>query len=121
MCLAAVLGSASQASAGMSADLAETFAGCVGRFSAELEHAWLMNEPTADDLQGRRLTFISLLEASMPKGNARDILSVRIESKLAHASLLTAATFERNSELSHAAKVSAAAYLSACEMLILDG
>ena len=74
-------------------NLHHLFAGCAGRFSAEMEHAWLMGNVEADLFEDRRRTFLSLMEAVMPANSAREVLRYRIENKMAHASLLTISTF----------------------------
>ena len=82
----------------MSNTLFSTFASCTGRLSAEMEHAWLMNDPRADDLAHRRGQFVDLLEAVVPDDQKRHALTLRIDAKLAHAALLTQATFSEDSD-----------------------
>lgn len=74
------------------------FATCAGRFSAELEHAWLMSDEQADEIERSRHMFIDLLNAAIPSEQSRHALHLRIEAKVAHASLLTQATFSRDQE-----------------------
>ena len=102
------------------ADLAQTFAGCAGRMSAEMEHAWLINDPAAPDYEGQRLTFLALLDATMPRGQERTVLHHRIEAKLAHASLLTIATFSDRADRADRARTRAKWHLSACTEMLLD-
>lgn len=99
----------------------QTFAGCAARYSAEMEHAWLMSDPIADELQDRRSQFLALLEATIPADRGRDVLSYRIETKLAHASLLTLATFNSDARRAHSARIVAEHHLSTCSALLLGG
>ena len=101
--------------------LHQLFAGCAGRFSAEMEHAWLMGKVEADLFEDRRRTFLSLVEAVMPADSARDVLRHRIENKMAHASLLTISTFGSDPKLAEAANSAARAYRLGCERILLDG
>ncbi len=78
--------------------LMSDFATCAGRFSAELEHAWLMSDELADEIERRRHMFIDLLEAAIPSEQSCHALHLRIEAKVAHASLLTQATFSPDQE-----------------------
>lgn len=96
------------------------FAECVGRFSAEMEHAWLLSDPEADALQVRRSTFIALMEASMPTQKAREVLAYRLDNKIAHASLLTIASFGRDPDHAQRAREKARFYRVSCEQLLLD-
>jgi len=104
-----------------SSNLYMVFGGCVGRFSAELEHAWLVGDPASQDIEATRATFISLLEATMPPDSGRYVLTHRLDHKIAQASLLTIATFSRDTDRARAALLSAKTYRRACERLLLDG
>lgn len=73
--------------------LVYAFASCAGRFSAELEHAWLMSDRRATEIEHRRNLFIDLLNATVPPERQRDALSLRIDAKAAHARLLSQAAF----------------------------
>lgn len=95
------------------------FAGCAGRFSAEMEHAWLMNDPAARHFERDRATFVTLTEASMPSQQGRQILSHRIEAKLAHSALLQKATFDTRPRTADTARRIAARHLAACKALLL--
>ena len=108
-----------QAAAG--SPLFQQFAGCVGRMSAEMEHAWLLNDPAADAIAAQRLTFLSLLDATMPAGHERDALAARIDAKMAQATLLTAATFGTSSDRVTHARNRAAWHVRVCREMLLDG
>ena len=101
-------------------DLAQMFAGCAGRMSAQMEHAWLTNDPAADAYEGQRLTFIALLDATVPKGQERAALHHRIDAKLAHASLLTIASFSDRPDRAAHARMRAEWHMTACTELLLD-
>lgn len=100
--------------------LVQVFAGCAGRFSAEMEHAWLMGAPEARAIEAHRLRFLSLLAAIMPPQAARQMLSYRIEVKLAHAALLTLATFGENSQRAGQAARLARQHVTSCQSMLLD-
>ena len=77
--------------------LTHIFATCTGRFSAELEHAWLMGHPETDSIAHRRAQFEDLLYAVATDGEHRDLLNRRINAKQAHAQILQQATFSTDS------------------------
>ncbi|MGV6803926.1 MAG: hypothetical protein ACWA49_06950 [Ruegeria sp.] len=99
----------------------KSFAGCAGRFSAEMEHAWLLNDPKAQDYELRRGGFVSLLEATTTADNAEFVLGHRVNSKHAHARLLQTATFASDEVKASAARRAANRYLDECNLLILGG
>lgn len=74
-------------------DLTISMAGCVGRFSAELEHAWLMRDAQSAVLEDQRAEFLAILEAITSPDAKTAIMAHRIEAKNAHAQLLSVATF----------------------------
>ena len=79
-----------------------------------------MGDSRADGLQEQRTVFLSLLGATLPAEEARQTLQHRIETKLAHASLLTRATFGEDKLHAETAKTVARGYVSACQNLLLD-
>jgi len=103
-----------------STDLASIMAGCVGRYSAQLEHAWLMNDPSSAALERRRAIFLSILDAAMPEGAGPRILHHRIEAKHAQARLLTSASFDTHQGRATWSKRRARIYIERCSALILD-
>ncbi|MEO0633636.1 MAG: hypothetical protein AAFY52_05830 [Pseudomonadota bacterium] len=100
--------------------LHEAFAGCVGRMSAEMEHAWLMGDD-ATQVEAERLSFLSLLDATLPSGAAPGALAHRIDSKMAHASLLTISTFAEDQTRGTNARLRAQWHLRQCRNMLLDG
>lgn len=100
--------------------LFRVFAECVGRFSAEREHAWLVGDPDAALYEDQHRVFLSLLDATLPRDRARDALAHRVEVKMAHASLLQRATFSQHPEQVTRARQLAASYRKTCQHLLLD-
>ncbi|WP_206540150.1 hypothetical protein [Tateyamaria sp. ANG-S1] len=99
--------------------LAYTFAECAGRFSAEMEHAWLMNDLGASDHETDRASFSMLTSATMAPNEGRDILNHRIEVKLAHAALLQQASFGTTPQRAQSAQKVAKQHIAACRTLLL--
>ncbi len=100
--------------------LISEFATCAGRFSAELEHAWLMYDERAGEIERRRLLFIDLLNATIPNEQRRHALNLRIEAKVAHASLLTQATFSQDRERAFWAVRRAESEIAYCTSFLLE-
>lgn len=100
--------------------LMSSFAACAGRFSAELEHAWLMNDDRTDQIAHRRAQFIDLLNATVPDDQRRHALHLRIDAKMAHAQLLTAASFSRDADRSKWAVRRARAEIDYCTGFLLE-
>lgn len=101
-------------------DIVETFAGCVGRLSAEMEHAWLVDGPEADRIAQDRGEMLMLLTATQPIERARDYLAYRIDVKMAHAALLTQASFGQNPQGAENARRLALHYTEQCRALLLS-
>ncbi|MCB1333183.1 MAG: hypothetical protein KDK26_05910 [Roseivivax sp.] len=103
-------------------DRTELFAVCTGRLSATMEHQWLMSDPKADETEAMRAYFVSLLTASMEDSgmDPREVLNLRIEAKMAHARLLTRASFARDARDARTAQRMAAQYVAACRSLLLS-
>ena len=80
--------------------LVSAFASCAGRFSAELEHAWLLHTERISEIEDRRRRFINLLEATIPQDQHRLALSLRINAKAAHAQLLSQTTIADDADRS---------------------
>lgn len=102
------------------ADLVATFATCAGRFSAELEHAWLMRPDRADRIASRRAAFSDLLDAATAPDQRADALNLRIEAKAAHAGLLSHAAFSRDAEMAVWALKRARSELDYCTGFLLE-
>lgn len=102
-------------------DLTREFAYCTGRYSAEMEHAWLMSDASAEVPEARRAAFVSLLEAVAPDGSGSSILNYRISAKVAHAALLVRASFSEDAQTQANAKAQARTHLEACDRFLLQG
>ena len=97
--------------------LAERFAACTGRLSAQMEHHWLLSRP-ADTIARRREAMISLLEAVQPPGGGPALLARRIEAKHAQAALLTRASFNDDPADAHWALARAEGEIASCAALL---
>ncbi|WP_050528800.1 hypothetical protein [Pseudaestuariivita atlantica] len=100
------------------------FADCAGRYSAEVEHVWLMGGPARDEIMQRRELFAELVQASLPMAEesgitGRQIIAWRVEAKLAHAALLQSATFAGDDAVSDRADRAARGFVTQCDRLIL--
>ncbi|WP_281995606.1 hypothetical protein [Ruegeria faecimaris] len=100
--------------------LMSSFAACAGRFSAELEHAWLMNDDRTDQIAHRRAQFIDLLNTTVPDDQRRHALHLRIDAKMAHAKLLSAARFSHDADRSKWAVRRARAEIDYCTGFLLE-
>lgn len=76
--------------------LLREFAVCAGRFSALVEHQWLVDGPTSDAAARTRDSLLALVEAVEGPGMAATAMGWRIEAKVARKALLTQAHFARD-------------------------
>jgi hypothetical protein len=97
------------------------FARCSGQLSAEREHAWLTGHRDADQLDRQRRAFLALLEATPRPGNAQTAMAYRIEAKMAHAALLSQASFSLDAGRADRARQLAAHHVGTCQSLLLGG
>lgn len=97
-----------------------TFAGCVGRLSAEMEHAWLFVDRPSESIARQRANMIELLDLVDEGYTGREILAMRIDAKAAHARLLTRAAFNDDASDAAWALRRAEAQISACKSLLLS-
>lgn len=104
----------------MPQDPLQTFASCVGRLSATMEHQWLMSDPASDRTAAQRAAMLSLVDAVMAPDQGRQVLAWRIDAKQAHAVLLTRATFSGDAEDASWALRQAEAQLAQCTGLLLS-
>ena len=111
---------AGQVQAGTLIDLPREFATCAGRYSAMMEHAWLMHDPEADEYMRLRSSFVALLEAT-DTGPGEVSFHRRIDAKFAQAALLQTATFSQKPEVADQARHQIDAHLSFCRQLVLGG
>ncbi|MEM6390804.1 MAG: hypothetical protein AAF825_13280, partial [Pseudomonadota bacterium] len=94
---------------------------CTGRYSALMEHQWLIRDPASRDTEQRRKRFADLIEAVVAPGQGAAVMAMRIEAKMAQAALLFARDFSQDQALRHAAARASEAEIAACEMLLLQG
>ena len=106
--------------ASMALDYPKEFASCAGRYSAMMEHAWLIESPSAGDYERMRETFITLLEA-IDGGPGKVRLHRRVYAKFAQASLLHLATFSLEPEIAERAEEQVESHLAFCRGLVLGG
>ncbi|SLN25905.1 hypothetical protein PSA7680_01119 [Pseudoruegeria aquimaris] len=95
------------------------FATCAGRLSAQMEHQWMFDGAASEITMAHRDSVIDILDALMPPERGRDVLAMRIEAKMAHAALLTRATFNDDTEDAAWAKATAVRLAAECEALLL--
>jgi len=119
--LAATLSTALGGQAIAENDMSWTFAACAGRFSAEMEHSWLIGTPDSEQHESNRATFASLTQAVMTKSTARALLHHRVHVKRVHAQLIQTANFVEDQRRARLAKRMAASHLNACHGLLLGG
>jgi hypothetical protein len=89
---------------------------CLGRFSAQIEHAHLMGTEVAD-ATARHNHFSELYDAL---GGTTQLLSLRIAQKTHHARLLQIATFNQDPRRRQMAARQAQMQISSCEQLALS-
>ena len=80
----------------MADPLLRDFAVCTGRFSALVEHQWLVDGPASDASAGVRDNLWALVEAVAEPGEAATAMNWRIEAKVAHKALLDRAWFAKD-------------------------
>nr|MCU0903680.1 hypothetical protein [Tabrizicola sp.] len=72
------------------------FAVCTGRYSALVEHQWLVDGPASNATAGTRDSLWALVEAVAGPSEARAALNWRIEAKVAQKALLDRAYFAQD-------------------------
>jgi hypothetical protein len=107
-----------------SAERALAFAACAGRYSAEMEHGWLLHPADSPAAEARRDAFLALLDAVAP--DALDdgvpphlLMATRIEEKAAQAALLQRAAFHTDPLAAGAAHGAAARRIATCGAWLL--
>ena len=117
--LAVLFTAAFSSSSAAEPTLLRDFATCTGRFSAEVEHSWLMESAEADHKEVLYENMAALLASVTSREDATQALSMRIDAKAAHAQLLLQAAFGWDAVQRASSKQRAAELLSACSSLIL--
>jgi hypothetical protein len=94
--------------------LLREFAVCAGRFSALVEHQWMVDGPASDASAGTRDNLLALVAAVEEPGMAAKVMGWRIEAKVAQKALLTQAHFAKDA----LAERRASELLQACAALV---
>ncbi len=94
--------------------LVREFAVCSGRYSALVEHQWLVDGPASDASAGTRDTLWALVEAVAEPGESAKAMRWRIEAKMAQRALLDRGFFAQD----QAAEKRSAQLLQGCADLI---
>lgn len=76
--------------------LLRDFAVCAGRYSALVEHQWLVDGPASEVTALQRDALVDLVDAVMADGMEAAAMAWRIEAKAGHAQLLSRAHFGRD-------------------------
>jgi hypothetical protein len=100
--------------------LLRDFAVCAGRLSAVMEDQWMFDGPASEQTAEELHAMVSLIEASMPEGAARQVLALRIDAKMAHRALLHQARFISDQRLAETAAARAEALAAGCRAMILS-
>ena len=80
----------------------------------------MFDGPDSEVTKAQRAGMIELLEAVQPEGAGREILHMRIEAKMALATLLTRATFNDSAEDARRARVMVDLRMAECTGLLLS-
>jgi hypothetical protein len=94
--------------------LLRDFAVCAGRYSALVEHHWLVDGPASEASARTRDSLLALVEAVVAPAQQRTALNWRIEAKVAQRALLSQAYFAKDA----VAKKRSAQLLQGCADLI---
>ncbi len=100
--------------------LEAVFAACTGRFSAELEHAWLVGHADPDGLEHRRDQFEALTAAAASAQDRVILMDRRIRAKAAHKRMLHLAAFARDPAQAAAATRRARLDIGTCMRFLLE-
>lgn len=101
-------------------ELVQEVTSCVGRLSAQVEHAWLFPDRRSEGIELQRQDLIEILDTLVTPGMERTTLAARIDAKMAHSALLTQATFGTDPEQADWAKSRAARQIRHCNALLPD-
>jgi len=100
------------------------FAACAGRYSAEMEHDWLLHPSDSPEAEARRDAFLALLDAVTPDALERGVpphllMATRIEEKAAQAALLQRAAFHVDPLAAETARGAAERRIATCGAWLL--
>ena len=100
--------------------LLRAFAVCAGRLSAVMEDQWMFDGPGSERTAAELGAVVSLIDASMPPGEGRQVLAWRIDAKVAQRGLLHQARFAEDRRLAQTAAARAEALAAECRSMILS-
>lgn len=100
--------------------LLRDFAVCAGRLSATMEDQWMFDGPGSERTAAELGAVVSLIEASMHPGEGRQVLTWRVDAKVAQRALLHQARFSPNRQLAETAAARAEALTASCRAMILS-
>ncbi|GGE31910.1 hypothetical protein GCM10011360_19850 [Primorskyibacter flagellatus] len=106
------------AAPGEPGDTVALFATCAGRYSAEMEHRWLIGHDATEITRHRR-AMIDLVDAVRTPDQGPRVLAWRVEAKVAQAMLLQRADFNTDPADAGRARDLARLALSQCGALIV--
>ena len=100
------------------------FAACAGRYSAEVEHDWLLHPADIQATEAHRDGFLALLDAVAPDAVEDGmpphlLMATRIEEKAAQIALLHRATFHLDPLAADTARAAAERRIAACGAWLL--
>lgn len=101
-------------------DLLRRVTDCVGRLSAQIEHHWLLSDKPTEQIEVQRAHLVDILDALVTPNSATQILSKRIDAKMAHATLLTQAAFSEDERQAAWAEKRAKQELLQCGTILLQ-
>lgn len=101
-------------------DRTQVFAACLGRYSAEMEHEWLVGSD-GESPRSRRALFEMMLDTVAARSGftGPEILDIRIRAKFAQAHLLQTATFHTDPKRRRRAAAAARRAIRPCAALII--
>lgn len=109
------LTSGAQADSGLVRHVSE----CVGRLSAQMEHHWMFQDASSDEVERQRAHLIDILDTLTTPETATGILAGRIDAKMAHAALLTRAVFSDDPKTGRWAAAQAERNIRLCGDILL--
>lgn len=80
----------------------------------------MFDGPASETTERQRNAVVDILEAMIPDGQGRAVLAMRIEAKMAHAALLTRATFNDDPREATWALQTAERLTSDCKSFLLS-
>lgn len=92
---------------------------CIGRLSAQIEHNWLFPETPTDQIETQRAHLVDILDALVTPETLTHSLAARIDAKMAHAALLSQATFAQDQRTANWAQKRASQELVNCDHILL--